>query len=258
MMKPLVIKVGGALLEAEHEKVLLLQTIAKLIHQSVQVVLVHGGGCLVDEWLASMGHKVDKVNGLRVTPLSQINVVTGALAGAANKSLVAAAKSSQIAAVGISLCDGDLIAAEYVSQDLGQVGHCVADNPTLLNSLLVNGYTPIISSIGDDNAGQLLNINADQAAQAIAQLIDGKLILLSDVPGVLNADKSLIHELTWPVAKRLIAQNVIAGGMKVKVEAAFNTALALNDSIIIASWRHPQDLLAFAAGNACGTTIQPH
>ena len=80
---------------------------------------------------------------------------------------------------------------------------------------------------------------------------------MSDVPGVLDGNKDLIDELSPQYAKQLIAQGVIVGGMKVKVNTAFNTAKALQDSIVIASWQQPQDLMAFAAGKTCGTLIKP-
>lgn len=256
-MQPLVIKVGGALLDSVNEKAQLFQTIASLVNQGVDVVLVHGGGCLVDDWITAMGFTNEKLDGLRVTPKSQVNVVVGALAGAANKLLVANAKQHNVKAVGLSLCDGGLVNAEYVDDRLGQVGQCRVGDPTLLNSLLANDFTPLIGSIADDGEGRLLNVNADQAAQVIAQLIGGKLILLSDVPGVLDGNKELIDELSLQRAQQLIAQGVIAGGMKVKVNTAFNTATTLQDSIVIASWKQPQDLMAFAAGNTCGTLIKP-
>ena len=146
---------------------------------------------------------------------------------------------------------------QHVDDKLGQVGLCRVGDPALLNSLLADGYTPLIGSIADDGQGHLLNVNADQAAQVIAQLIGGKLILLSDVPGVLDVNKQLISELSPQRAQQLVAQGVIAGGMKVKVNTAFNTATTLQDSIVIASWKQPQDLMAFAAGNTCGTLIKP-
>ena len=256
-MQPLVIKVGGALLDSVNEKARLFQTIASLVKQDIAVVLVHGGGCLVDDWLVAMGLTNEKLSGLRVTPKSQVNIVAGALAGAANKLLVANAKQHDVNAVGLSLCDGGLVNTEYADKRLGQVGQCSVGDPALLMSLLADGYIPLISSIADDGQGNLLNVNADQAAQVIAQLIGGKLILLSDVPGVLDCNKELIDELLPEHAKQLIAQGVIDGGMQVKVNTAFNTAKDLQDSIVIASWKQPQDLMAFAAGKTCGTLIKP-
>jgi len=257
MNQPLVIKVGGALLTCEDGLAQLFNTISQLKKQAVSVILVHGGGCLADQWINDMGLANKKIEGLRVTPANQIDVVVGALAGAANKKLVAAAKTSAINAVGISLCDGHLVTTTYLDEKLGFVGTCIANERALLDSLLASEFTPIISSIGDDGDGNLLNVNADQAAQVIAQLVNGKLILLSDVPGVLDGDKQLINVLNRQHAQQLIADNVIIGGMKVKVNTAFTTAESLQDSIVIASWKSPYDLLDFVNGGHCGTLIQP-
>jgi len=256
MKQPLIIKVGGALLESPDGQTQLFSTISQLVAQGIHVVLVHGGGCLVDQWLTAAGMSSEKLDGLRVTPSSQIELVTGALAGAANKKLVAAAKSTTLNVVGLSLADGDMVTANYLDPRLGQVGFCQANERGLLISLLASGYTPIISSIADDGEGNLLNVNADQAAQVIAQLLNGKLILLSDVPGVLDANKQLIATLTPQHAQQLSEDGVIVGGMKVKVDTAFATANELGDSIVIASWKEPQNLLALIKGGSCGTLIE--
>lgn len=257
MKQPLVIKVGGALLESINAQNQLFKTIQTLTEKGIAVVLVHGGGCLVDEWIDSMGMANEKINGLRVTPKNQIDVVAGALAGGANKKLVARAKTNDVNAVGISLSDGDLVTTTYLDEKLGQVGVCTPNKRALLDALFSGKFTPIISSIGDDGEGNLLNVNADQAAQIIAKLIQGKLILLSDVPGVLDGEKRVVDLLTVDHAKQLIDEEVIAGGMLVKVETAFETARDLNDSIVIASWKQPTDLLAFANNGRCGTLIEP-
>lgn len=256
MKQPLVIKVGGALLESVEGQARLFKTIDQLVEQQIHVILVHGGGCLVEEWLAQANMKSEKLEGLRVTPTQQIDLVAGALAGAANKKLVAAAKASGVNCVGLSLTDGDMVSADYLDSRLGQVGHCQAKERTLLISLLAGGYTPVISSIADDGQGNLLNVNADQGAQVIAQLLNGKLILLSDVPGVLDGDKQLIEKLSPQDAEQLAQQGVIVGGMKVKVDTAFATAKDLGDSIVIASWKEPQNLLALINGGTCGTLIE--
>jgi len=257
MKKPLVIKVGGALLTCKEGLLQLFKTIDQLKQQAVSVILVHGGGCLVDQWITDMGLVSKKIEGLRVTPASQIEVVVGALAGAANKKLVAAAKASAVNAIGISLCDGNLVTTTYLDERLKFVGTCSVNERALLDSLLASDFTPIVSSIGDDGNGNLLNVNADQAAQVIAELVNGKLILLSDVPGVLDGDKQLIDVLTPEYAQQLIDDQVIVGGMKVKVATAFSTAQLLKDSIVIASWKSPHDLLDFVNGGRCGTLIQP-
>jgi len=254
--QPLVLKVGGALLESPSAQAELFGVINKIVASGIAVVLVHGGGCLVEQWLEQANMTSEKIDGLRVTPASQIELVTGALAGAANKKLVATAKANKLNALGLSLADGDMVTAQQLDPKLGQVGSCAPLKSTLLTMLMNNNYVPIISSIAADQVGQLLNVNADQAAQVVAHLLQAKLILLSDVPGVLDGNKQLITSLTVQQANELVEQGVIVGGMKVKVDAAFATAQQLNDSIVIASWKTPQQLLALIDGNPCGTTIK--
>ncbi len=258
MRQPLIIKVGGALLESIEAQNQIFGVIAQIKQQGVSIVLVHGGGCLVESWLNQAGFKSEKLDGLRITPPDQIELVTGALAGAANKKLVARAKANQLNAVGLSLGDGDMVSASQVSPELGQVGQCLPLENTLLTILMAKDYLPIISSIACDSNGELLNVNADQAAQQIAQLLQGKLVLLSDVAGVLDGNKQLINQLNQQYALELMASGVIDGGMKVKVEAAFATANELNDSIVIASWQQPEQLIALINGKKCGTLIEPN
>jgi acetylglutamate kinase len=254
--QPLVLKVGGALLESPQAQTDLFKVIGEIVASGIAVVLVHGGGCLVEQWLEQANMTSEKIDGLRVTPASQIELVTGALAGAANKKLVAKAKACNLNVVGLSLVDGDMVTARQLDPKFGQVGCCEPLNNMLLTTLMAKSYVPIISSIAADSTGQLLNVNADLAAQVIAHLLQAKLILLSDVPGVLDGNKQLIPTLTQQQAAELAEQGVIVGGMKVKVDAAFATAQQLNDSIVIASWKSPQQLLALIDGKPCGTTIK--
>ena len=156
------------------------------------------------------------------------------------------------------MINGNMVSASQVSPELGQVGQCLPLENTLLTILMAKDYLPIISSIACDSNGELLNVNADQAAQQIAQLLQGKLVLLSDVAGVLDGNKQLINQLNQQYALELMASGVIDGGMKVKVEAAFATANELNDSIVIASWQQPEQLIALINGKKCGTLIEPN
>ena len=252
---PLLLKVGGALLESPAGIKALFTVLQQLQQQGQSLLLVHGGGCLVEEWLQQAGLESTKVDGLRVTPADQIELVTGALAGAANKKLVAAAAAGGLKTLGLSLTDGGMVSASQLDPRLGQVGQCEAADPQLLDLLLAQGYLPIISSIACDGEGALLNVNADQAAAALAQLTGAKLVLLSDVDGVLDGNGDKLDSLDHQQAQILIEAGVIAAGMKVKVEAALATARALQDSIIIANWQHPQHLLALAEGQGCGTRI---
>ena len=169
MMNPLIIKLGGVLLDSEEALERLFSALVNYreSHQR-PLVIVHGGGCVVDELMKGLNLPVKKKNGLRVTPADQIDIITGALAGTANKTLLAWAKKHQIAAVGLFLGDGDSVKVTQLDEELGHVGLAQPGSPKLINSLLENGYLPVVSSIGVTDEGQLMNVNADQAATALA------------------------------------------------------------------------------------------
>ncbi len=254
--KPLVIKIGGAILEKESALSALLAVIAKL--ENKQVVLVHGGGCVVDEMLAQAGFTTAKKHGLRVTPKEQIALISGALAGTVNKAIVATANSMDLAAVGLSLNDGDMLSCDLSTQGLGQVGVPKTNNSKLLDSLLKSKFLPVISSIGALENGDLVNVNADDAAVAICQLLNAELLLLTDVNGVKGSDGEYLSSLNSEQAKKLISQGVIAGGMTAKVNAALHAAQQLRRSIAVASWQSPEQISQLLDGCGVGTQIQPN
>jgi len=261
MKKPLVIKIGGAILDHQEAGKLsaleaLLVEISKLEDQPV--VLVHGGGCVVDELLAQAGFTTEKKNGLRVTPKAQIPVISGALAGHVNKKIVASASSLGIASVGLSLNDGNMVNCTKSDKDLGEVGVPSPHNSQLLDVLISAKLFPIVSSIGALANGDLVNVNADDAAVVICQLLNAELLLLTDVNGVKGADGEYIDLLDQALATDLIDQGVIAGGMTAKVNAAFKAANKLRRSIAVASWQSPEQLTALIAGESVGTRIQPN
>lgn len=255
-LSPLVIKVGGALLDSQEHLIKLFAVIAQL-QQVRPILLVHGGGSLVEQWLTALGKQSIKIDGLRVTPQDQIAFVVGALSGAANKQLVTQAKTNQINAVGVSLADGDIATSQALDAKFGCVGSALGGNGELLTLLLSKHYVPIISSIGCDANGQLLNVNADQAAVAVAQSIGAELLLLSDVPGVLDAKRELIPSLNGEKIQQLIEQQVILDGMAVKVKAALATANLIGKPVIIAGWKSPEKLAELSQIEAVGTTIYP-
>lgn len=254
--KPIVIKVGGALLESPDTAHSFFNVIATL-KQTLPVVLVHGGGNSVAALLSALNFESTKLNGLRVTPPEQLPYVVGALAGTVNKTLCSWAMQAGMSAVGLSLFDGGMCQGEPLGDDYGAVGKVQAKQSELLDSVLNLQHLPVISSIAADASGGLLNINADDAAAAIAELIQGELVLLSDVPCVLDAKKAPIPSLTQTQINTLIEQNVIEGGMAVKVRAAVATANQINSVVRIASWKTPQQLLGLLAGEAVGTAVLP-
>ena len=257
-MRPLVIKLGGVLLDTPAALENLFTALADYQKNFARpLLIVHGGGCVVDDLMQRLDLPVKKKNGLRVTPSDQIDIIVGALAGIANKTLVAQAAKFKLNPVGLCLADGNLTKAAQFDPELGHVATVVPRNPSLLNNLLGEAFLPIISSIAVDENGLLMNVNADQAATAIAALIDADLVMLSDVDGVLNTDKQLLHELNTVQIEQLIADQVITDGMIVKVNAALDAAKILNRGVDIANWKTPEKLTALFAGEIIGTRITP-
>ena len=162
-----------------------------------------------------------------------------------------------INAVGLSLADGGLCVVEELSPELGAVGKAKPGNANVLQAVLSTGALPIISSIGLTPEGQMMNVNADQAAVAVAGALDAELVLLSDVSGVLDGKGHLIKTLSEQEADALIKGQVITDGMIVKVKAALEAANDLGRPIEVATWRYPEKLVQLFAGESIGTQFLP-
>ncbi|GIU21514.1 acetylglutamate kinase [Shewanella sp. MBTL60-007] len=253
----MVLKVGGALLQCEMGMARLMEAAAKIIANGQPLIMVHGGGCLVDEQLKANGMTTEKLDGLRITPEEQIPVVVGALAGTSNKILQAAAMKAGVTSLGMSLADAGMMKAKIKDPLLGLVGEVEPNDASYLEFVLAQGWMPIVSSIAISDEGQMLNVNADQAATALAKLVSGSLVLLSDVSGVLDGKGQLINSLNREQVNELTKIGVIEKGMKVKVEAALDVAESMGQAVQIASWRHAQQLIALCQGETVGTQIQP-
>ncbi|WP_323840551.1 acetylglutamate kinase [Photorhabdus africana] len=255
-MEPLVIKLGGVLLDNEEalERVFTALQEYRQTHER-QLVVVHGGGYLVDELMEKLQLPIVKEQGLRVTPADQIGIITGALAGIANKTLLSWATKYQLASVGLYLGDGNVATVSQLSEELGHVGKAMPGDAKLLKTLLDAGYMPIISSIGVTDKGELMNVNADQAATAIAQTLGADLVLLSDVSGILDGKGQKIPDINVEKAEQLIAHGIITDGMIVKVNAALDAARTLDRPVDIASWRHADQLTDLFNGVPVGTRI---
>ncbi|MCK9783163.1 MULTISPECIES: acetylglutamate kinase [Enterobacterales] len=255
-MEPLIIKLGGVLLDNEEALTRFFTALQQYRStHSRPLVIVHGGGCLVDELMGKLQLPVVKKQGLRVTPADQIDIITGALAGSANKTLLSWATKFGLNGVGLSLGDGQLTNVTQINEELGHVGNANPGSPDLLNLLLGAGYLPIISSIGMTEKGELMNVNADQAATAIAETLGADLVLLSDVSGILDGKGQKIAEMSAEKAQILIDQGIITDGMIVKVNAALEAAKTLGRPVEIASWRHAEKLTTLFNGVAVGTRI---
>ena len=232
-MNPLIIKLGGVLLDSEEALERLFTALDSYRQQHQRpLVIVHGGGCVVDELMKQLSLPVVKKNGL-----------------------LAWAIKHQINAVGLSLADGGSAVVTPLDPALGHVGNAQPGSPALLNILLSAGYLPVVSSIGITADGQLMNVNADQAATALAATLGADLILLSDVSGILDGKGQRIAEMTAQKAEQLIAQGIITDGMVVKVNAALDAARTLGRPVDIASWRHADQLPALFNGVSIGTRI---
>jgi acetylglutamate kinase len=267
---PTVVKIGGTTLEDPKTSTQLWDALAALAQQQ-PLIVVHGGGKAVDRLLDQLGMPVERKLGLRVTPPDQIDYITGVLAGTVNKRIVAFLSKRGIRAVGICLGDGNAVPTTRhrpadQSFDLGLVGQVLPappypddkNAPQLLKVLAWAGYCVIVSSIGIDGAGTLLNLNADDAAVGAAlQVKAGTLVLMTDVPGILDENKLLIPEITAAQIEELITRNVITGGMIPKARAAAAAATKLNAPVIILSGNDPDSLGRWASGKPAGTTVLP-
>jgi acetylglutamate kinase len=190
-----------------------------------------------------------------------VDEIAAVLAGRLNKAIVGGIQARGIAAAGLCLGDGrtaTTVKADHYPFDPGCVGRVTGGDPALLNALIAAGCLPVLSSIGLAPDGSFLNVNADDAAAAIAGLIRARgLVLLTDVPGILDADKRLITRVTADEIASLISRGVISGGMIPKANAAARAATETGVPTIIASFKRPADLVRLARGEAIGTTVVP-
>jgi acetylglutamate kinase len=216
MSEILVIKLGGTTL-AEQEHVL--EEVAEIARRR-PVVLVHGGGRRMTEWLDRLGVPSRFEQGLRVTDAAAIEVAAAVLRGVVNSELVAALRDRGCDAVGLSGVDGGLLIGERL-QGLGLVAHVIGLRRDLLDALLVSGQVPVVAPLARDEEGIVCNVNADDAAAGIAAGIGARqLVLLTDVDGVRDAAGRKLDSLTADEAETLIAEGTIGGGMVPKVRAA--------------------------------------
>ncbi|MDN3394901.1 MULTISPECIES: acetylglutamate kinase [unclassified Pseudoalteromonas] len=252
--KTWVIKLGGAVLNTENAAKALFEVLNE--QHDAQFVIVHGGGSLVDHWLAEAGFASAKHQGLRISPKEQMPYIVGALAGTANKQLMAQAMTAGHKPVGLSLYEAGITASQKLKA-LGQVGQCHSNDDSIINELLSGGRLPIVSSIGFDEQGLWYNVNADEAAAAIASNLNAELIFMTDVEAVLDANKHPLHQLDTKHIDTLIAEGVIVGGMEVKVKTSLHAAQHLRRGVYISSWQKPENLTALLQGEHVGTKVTP-
>ncbi len=233
--KTLVIKYGGAAMEGEERMASFAEDIVLLQYVGMLPVVIHGGGPQIDRMLGLLSIPSERREGLRVTSPEAMEVVEMVLGGTVNKKIVALIQRFGGRAVGLTGKDGSLIRARKLVPlrrapdgspvDLGCVGEVTEVSPGLLLSLQGQGFVPVIAPIGVGSRGEAYNINGDTAAAEVAgALAAEKLILLTDVPGVLGPEGGLVSTLTAEEARTAIAAGTITGGMIPKVECGL-TAL---------------------------------
>ncbi len=252
-----VIKLGGAAmvdpkLELEFaEDVLLLRSVGLL------PIVVHGGGAEISRTLEHLGEKTEFIDGLRVTNATSMRVVEMVLTGSVNQRLVAALNRTGCRAVGLSGKDGGLIRAQKIDRDLGQVGEVRSVDVTLINMLEKDGYIPVVSPVGLGDDSTSYNINADVVASRLATALGAeKLIFMSDVPGLLEADK-VVSELNSDQLKTRLDRGEIKGGMKPKLESGLAALAGGVASVHVVDGRVPHNLIAeLFTDSGVGTLIR--
>ena len=207
-----VVKFGGSLLSDATARTGFLAEAARIARKN-GLVLVHGGGPEINSALDKMGIRSQWVNGRRVTDEAAMAVVEGVLSGQVNKNLVGELTGFGARAVGLSGRDGRVLRAKPVPE-LGRVGEPDKADGALLRTLLSAGYLPVLSSVAEGPGQRALNVNADEAAAAVAVALKARrLVYLTDVPGVLDDAKRTIPEIRTRDIQRLIDAEVVKGGM---------------------------------------------
>ena len=236
----------------------------------IHPIVVHGGGPQIGLMLKRLGIESRFVDGLRVTDAETMEVVEMVLAGTINKQLVAAINAEGGCAIGLTGKDGGLIAAKKVLRskvegdvrteiDLGFVGEPQRVAAGVLETFQRSDIIPVIAPIGVGANGETYNINADTVAGAVAAAIKAtRLLLLTDVAGVLDADKRLLSEITAAAARRMIADGVIYGGMIPKVETCLDAVDGGVEAAVILDGRVPHAILLelFTDTSGAGTLIR--
>jgi acetylglutamate kinase len=218
--KTVVVKIGGAALESEPLRARFAQDVILLDWVGIHVVVVHGGGKQINAMLDRVGIEPRFVNGLRVTDAATLEVVEMVLTGSMTQRLVQLIAHHGGAAVGLSGADGGLARAQVTDPSLGLVGEVTSIDRTVIDRL-IDDFIPVIAPVATGDDGRSLNVNADVFAARLAQALGAeKLVLLTDAPGVLDADGALIPTMTARAAEDLIARGVITGGMIPKVDNA--------------------------------------
>ena len=265
-----VIKFGGNAMGDEKLAEAFAKDIVYLKLSGINPVVVHGGGPQILAMLKKLDIKSDFVQGLRVTDKPTVEVVEMVLAGAINKEIVTAINKQGGKAVGISGKDANLMIAKRVTElldpesnimkavDIGYVGEPIEINPYIVDVISKSDLIPVIAPVAVSREGETLNVNGDTFASALAARLKAKrLLLLTDVAGVLDKDKNLIPDLTVEEARAKMRDGTITGGMIPKIEGCIEVIEAGVEAVSIVDGRVPHCvLLELFTEHGVGTIVR--
>ncbi|MDA9123552.1 acetylglutamate kinase [Paracoccaceae bacterium] len=216
-----VIKLGGHAMSSAKALASFARDVVLMKQVGMNPVIVHGGGPMINEMLAKLNIKSKFVGGKRVSDETVVEVVEMVLSGKINKGIVQAINDQGGKAVGLSGKDANLMVCDFDNPELGFVGKPVEMNPEVLETFFTSDHIPVVAPLGAGKNGETFNVNADTAAGAIAAALKAdRLLLLTDVDGVKDANGNVVTQLTAAQVKKLTKQNIIAGGMIPKTETA--------------------------------------
>ena len=266
-----VVKFGGHAMGDDEAMANFARDIVLMKQCGLHPVVVHGGGPQINEMLKRLNIQSEFIDGKRVTDEATVEVVEMVLAGRINKKIVQALNAQGGRAVGLSGKDADLIICEKALKvvkdpdshiekvlDLGFVGQPVEVNPDVLSTFIKSDFIPVVAPVGVGRNGETFNINGDTAAGAVAGAMKAeRLLLLTDVAGVKDAEGDVITNLTAAQVDRLIAEGVIAGGMIPKVETAMDAIKDGVEAVVIMDGRAQHAcLLELFTSHGAGTLIK--
>ena len=255
--KTFVIKYGGHAMGDPELAATFARDVVLLQQVGIHPVVIHGGGPQIGDMLARLKLKTEFVDGLRVTDAATVEIVEMVLSGAINKQIVSAINTAGGRAIGLSGKDGALITARKLTRhkrdkdsniekvlDLGFVGEPDHIDPKILHSMEESSLIPVIAPIGVSQEGQTYNINADTVAGAIASAINAtRLLLLTDVAGVLDTQGELLPDLTLAQLQSLMRDGTISGGMIPKLETCRHAVESGVEAAVILDGRIPHSML---------------
>jgi acetylglutamate kinase len=266
-----VVKYGGHAMGDEATAQSFARDIVLLEQTAINPVVVHGGGPQIGQMLKRLGIKSEFADGLRITDKETVEIVEMVLAGSINKQIVGFINAAGGRAIGLCGKDGNMVQARKVTRtvvdpgsniekvlDLGFVGEPEKVDVTVLTQILGRELIPVLAPVATSASGETYNVNADTFAGAIAGALKAKrLLLLTDVPGVLDKSKSLIKELSVNDARRLIADGTITGGMIPKVETCMYALEQGVEGVVIVDGKQEHAVLIELLTDAgAGTLMQ--